>query len=203
MTEQEKFQEGLDKLMSNGWSWRGGSSANNSPSIPSDMNAYQQLVTDYDGKMRWIDTMEYAELAEEVPENTFRCTISAGANYANGIVWTSPTIAQAGEIRVVEFDGIKYRCVAQDRSGSIALGNLAIRNEGDDTGEPFLWLFSPNGRPGYRSSLATKDAVPTTHTIKTYVETLHPNESDNGKFLRVVEGEPKWAEVPNAEGASF
>lgn len=26
MTEQEKFQEGLDKLMSNGWSWKGSGS---------------------------------------------------------------------------------------------------------------------------------------------------------------------------------
>lgn len=28
-------------------------------------------------------------------------------------------------------------------------------------------------------------------------------ESDNGKFLRIEEGEPKWVAIPNAEEASF
>ena len=79
-----------------------------------------------------------------------------------------------GQTYRVNWDGTEYECVGEpafDGTASI-LGNLSIAGLGDDTGEPFLYMYDNTATSG---SFATFDTS-ASHTIsvKTTAETVTP-----------------------------
>ena len=77
------------------------------------------------------------------------------------------------ESYAVIWDGKTYRCVAAIFLGSaIILGNLAIANAGDDTGEPFLFV-----QQGATKLISTSDTA-TTHTVTVCAEAIHKIADD-------------------------
>ena len=65
-----------------------------------------------------------------------------------------------GQTYTVNWDGTEYECVCSTVQSSLALGNLSIMGEGDDTGEPFIYANTPNTG----SAFATLDTA-ASHTI--------------------------------------
>ena len=63
-------------------------------------------------------------------------------SYNRGAVPTWIDSLVVGETYIIEWDGIQYECVASGGTGKYSddlnIGNLSIRNDGVDTGEPFL-----------------------------------------------------------------
>ena len=47
-----------------------------------------------------------------------------------------------GQTYTVNWDGTEYNCVCNDNGSYITLGNPSIMGEGDNTGEPFLFIPS-------------------------------------------------------------
>lgn len=81
----------------------------------------------------------------------------------------APAIAE-GQTYVVNWDGTEYECVCYVFNSMPILGNLNIMGAGDDTGEPFIYIF-----PTHNSSFATLDTS-ASHTIsvKGIEETVTP-----------------------------
>lgn len=50
----------------------------------------------------------------------------------------------AGQTYTVNWDGTEYECVCSAVQASLALGNLSIMGEGDNTDEPFIYANTPN-----------------------------------------------------------
>lgn len=69
----------------------------------------------------------------------------------------------------VIWDGTIYRCVADNYSDLLILGNLAIAGPPIDTGEPFLFVDYNDGT----KLIVTADTA-TTHTVTVCKEIIHP-----------------------------
>ena len=74
-----------------------------------------------------------------------------------------------GQTYTVNWDGTEYKCVCSDNAGYITLGNISIMGEGEDTGEPFIFL------PTEQNVVVTLETS-ASHTIsvKTIAETVTP-----------------------------
>ena len=86
-------------------------------------------------------------------------------NSKTGLYLTQPTDAFTvvkGQTYKVNWDGTEYECVGSvANSGTPVLGNLSIAGLGDDTGEPFLYMYDNTATLG---SFATFDTS-ASHTI--------------------------------------
>lgn len=109
---------------------------------PADGQAYQQLVTDAYGNAKWEDRLAYASVTETelMPEQTVAFSdYEGGAYMAEAPV--SFNLNEGWEYKVT-FDGQQYDCVCALSSQSMPyIGNISCFG-GDDTGEPFLFLFT-------------------------------------------------------------
>ena len=77
-----------------------------------------------------------------------------------------------GQTYIVNWDGAEHECVCSIFNGSyLVLGNLSIIGAGDDTGEPFIYIYVPSAG----SEFETLDTA-SSHTIsvKTIEETVTP-----------------------------
>ena len=134
---------------------------NNVESVLADGQAYQQLVTDGDGNAKWADRLAYETdpvLTEIVPEETVTFTPDSGMMTA---LWPPIFNAVEGQTYIVKFDGTEYKCSCTRlgrEGGPLVLGNLSIPGVGDDTGEPFVMVYS-----GQWAFFSTDSA--TEHTI--------------------------------------
>ena len=73
-----------------------------------------------------------------VEESTVEFVEGSGLYQAE---FPSPTIdVTIGEVYTVTWDGTAYECTCVDNNSDLAIGNLSIIGDGDDTGEPFLML---------------------------------------------------------------
>ena len=76
----------------------------------------------------------------------------------------------------------------------------------DQKGIEYLWSkISMEDYPNNETLIAILNAIDTTKADKETLNARIPaaSASDNGKFLRVVNGVATWTKVPNAEEASF
>jgi hypothetical protein len=76
----------------------------------------------------------------------------------------------------------------------------------DQKGIEYLWSkISMEDYPNNETLIAVLTAIDETKADKETLNTRIPaaSASDNGKFLRVVNGVAAWTKVPNAEEASF
>ena len=146
-------------------------------------SAYQQLVTDGDGGVKWEDRLAYETdpvLTEIVPEQnvSFR---SAGGDGIMIASWPPAFNALEGSTYIVKFDGADYTCTCirfGGENGTLALGNLSILGTGDDTGEPFI-MFDNEGWSIYSLDSASE------HTISIHCWQTALSKIDE-KFLPVA-----------------
>ena len=104
---------------------------------------------------------------ESILDGTFEFAATDGG-YSHEITDENFTIVD-GESYTVIWDGVTYQCVATAFYGIPALGNLAVGGAGADTGEPFLFMNTGDGK----KIVATKDTA-ATHRISVGIETIHP-----------------------------
>ena len=76
----------------------------------------------------------------------------------------------------------------------------------DAEGVKYLWSkISMEDYPNNETLIAVLNAIDQTKADKETLDARVPaaSASDNGKFLRVVNGVATWTTIPNAEEASF
>ena len=73
----------------------------------------------------------------------------------------SPLEIVEGQTYTVNWDGTEYECVCYTFSSMHALGNLSIMGAGDDTAEPFLYVYNTVQAAGSFGTLDTSAS----HTI--------------------------------------
>ena len=95
------------------------------------------------------ETVVQIETANEAVNNPFIVNFTAGSLYK--VIW----------------DGITYEVVAANIQDATAIGNAALANMGDDTGEPFV-IASVDGKTILFAETAGS------HTISIISETIHP-----------------------------
>ena len=106
-----------------------------------------------------VTVMEEQELSFTISDGVYTAPITNALKIVVGQTYT------------VNWDGTEYECVCSAVQSSLALGNLSIMGEGDDTGEPFIYANTPNTG----SAFVTLDTS-ASHTIsvKTTEETVTP-----------------------------
>ena len=102
-------------------------------------------------------------------------TVEFAAMGGSGLYAAYPTEALEiveGQTYTVKWDGTEYEriCYAFD-SETYVLGNLSIVGAGDDTGEPFVYVYNPSVASGF-STLDTSASH--TISVKKIVETVTP-----------------------------
>ena len=133
---------------------------------------YQQLVTDGDGNTQWEDRLAYVATEEQVifsQDNiAFTEDKETGLYRANFEITTA---ISTGENYSVNFDGKTYISTAVIFMDAILIGNASLIEAGDDTGEPFVMFYYPDGSTVDIGTVLTS----TTHTvsISRVVETVH------------------------------
>ena len=166
---------------------------------------YKQLVTDGDGKTVWEDRLGYKMLEPTSRAMDETVTFTNGVSPYKGWLDSIATELSNGEctLRVI-FDGTSYDVLEHVDLGSGGLigyiGNASLNPDapGEDTGEPFLFLY-PQAYNAY--NLIYTNAGDGDHTIVVWLmeETTHPippdyltgaplTETDEGKVLAVVDG---------------
>ena len=101
-------------------------------SVPKPLT-YDYMPEGYPSK-----TVQTTTLMEE---QAVEFTLSDGL-YAAPI--TNALEIAVGQTYTVNWDGTEYECVCSAVQKSLALGNLSIMGEGDDTGEPFIYANTPS-----------------------------------------------------------
>ena len=134
---------------------------NTGSGLPTGGAPYQQLVTDGEGGVKWEDRLAYETepvLTDIVPEEKVTFANNSGVMAA---LWPPTFNAVKGQTYIVKFDGTEYKCSCIRLGGENApllLGNMAVLEVGDDTGEPFVMLYNRQWM------IASSDSA-TEHTI--------------------------------------
>lgn len=143
MNKKSVDQNALNEFMEDGWSWHGGGSGE-----LSEGKAYQQYVTDGEGKAKWEERTHYTYVENKTLVDNLSVIISD--NWSASEIQLSGIIE--GEIYTVTIDGIEYKCTALNVSavdgwaGCCIFGNATLvpelmENGFADTGEPFLFGY--------------------------------------------------------------
>ena len=112
---------------------------------------------------------------ETILDGTFEFADGGDGIYMQQIADEGFTIVD-GKSYTIIWDVETYQCVAITvDNGLVVLGNLAIVDAGNDTGEPFAFMDQGNGQ----KAIVTTDTA-TTHTVRVYPNTIHPL---NGIYL--------------------
>ena len=77
-----------------------------------------------------------------------------------------------GQTYMVSWDGTNYECVCSALGSMLALGNLSIAGEGEDTGEPFVYGYNTEQVTGVFGT--TETSASHTISVKTTEETVIP-----------------------------
>ena len=123
-------------------------------SVPKPLT-YDYMPEGYPTKsMQTTTLMEEQELAFSAGGGVYFCSLAATLEIVEGQTYT------------VNWDGTEYECVCFTMGSDSGLGNKSIMGEGDDTGEPFLYIY------GGIFTLNTSS----THTVgvKTTAESITP-----------------------------
>ena len=77
-----------------------------------------------------------------------------------------------GQTYTVNWDGAEYECIGIVIESQSALGNLSIGGMGDDTGEPFVYVYNTDRALGMFATFDTSASH--TISVKTTAETVTP-----------------------------
>ena len=94
---------------------------------------------------------------------------------SHGLYQASPTEAveiAVGQTYTVVWDGTEYICVSSLVDAGLLIGNLSVVGAGNDTGEPFAYLYMPDEAVGQFATLDTSASH--TISVKKIVETVTP-----------------------------
>ena len=86
-------------------------------------------------------------------------------------ITNAPEIVK-GQTYTVNWDGTEYECVCFEFSSYPTLGNLSIMGTGDDTGEPFIYVYKASLHAGQFYTLDTSASH--TISVKTTKEIVTP-----------------------------
>ena len=134
ITRQEKIISGQDLTpitrMEMFLKQYGGGGSGGGGSVPKPLT-YDYMPEGYPSKSVQTTTlMEEQQLASV-----------SGAGTVYGGVLTDAFDIAPGQTYTVNWDGTEYECVCVSDSKGQYLGNLSIYGQGDDTGEPFLYVL--------------------------------------------------------------
>ena len=109
--------------------------------VPSGSTPYQQLVTDGDGNAKWEDRLAYETVGEvkHLDEKTLAFSDASGNRKSSS--FTETLAISAGDTVTVTWDGTPYNCIVDDTIGTLAFGNMGLIGAGEDTDEPFLFIW--------------------------------------------------------------
>ena len=149
--------------------------------LPSGGTPYQQLVTDGNGNTQWEDRLAYVTTEEQVIFSQENIAFTEQNEVYASDSMPITTISSGEKVRV-DFDGETYDCVAYkldadsstyvvQGSDNIFIGNSFLDGSGEDTGEPFLIVYSRSRSKIVIVTLLTNP----THTVSVTraVETVH------------------------------
>ena len=94
---------------------------------------------------------------------------------SHSLYQASPTKAveiAVGQTYTVVWDGTEYICVSSLSDSGPIIGNLSFTGIGNDTGEPFVYLYMPDEAVGQFATLDTSASH--TISVKTTEETVTP-----------------------------
>ena len=129
-------------------------------SVPKPLT-YDYMPEGYPKKSVQTTTlMEEQELAFELIRGAYTATLTNALDIVVGKTYT------------VNWDGTEYESVGTAFNSKLILGNLSVMGTGNDTGEPFLYMYNPEQAAGIFGTLDTS----ATHTIsvKTTEEIVTP-----------------------------
>ena len=136
------------------------------PPFSSGNSVPKPLTYDYMPEGYPTKTMGTITLIEE-QELAFTLTMGV---YAASI--PNPVEIVEGQTYTVNWDGTEYECVCAVFNSRPMLGNLSIMGAGDDTGEPFIYVYNPNKASGQFNTLDTSASH--TISVKRVEETVTP-----------------------------
>lgn len=129
-------------------------------SIPKPLT-YDYMPEGYPSKaMGTIMLMEEQELAFVLRGSVYAVLLTPGFKVVEGQTYT------------VNWDGTEYECVGFISNSMTLLGNLSIAGMGDDTGEPFMYVYSETDFMGQFATLDTSASH--TISVKTIGEIVTP-----------------------------
>ena len=79
-----------------------------------------------------------------------------------------------GQTYTVNWDGTEYECVGIVSQPTSALGNLSIADTGDDTGEPFIYIFDANEGEAFGQFVTLDTSESHTISVQRIVKTVTP-----------------------------
>ena len=94
---------------------------------------------------------------------------------SHNLYQASPTKAveiAVGQTYTVVWDGTEYICVSSLTDSGPIIGNLSVAGIGDDTGEPFAYIYMPDEAVGKFATFDTSASH--TISVKTTEETVTP-----------------------------
>lgn len=146
-----------DENYEGGGSSGGGSGAN----VQADYNQNDSTAADY---IKNRPFYKETAIGDTLLDTTFTTTLDGSDN-----LWSSSTLVPTfteGDNVIVVFNGVSYNETVKLAAGAlICVGNLALTNMGEDTGEPFIVLGIDMSTFGIGTTIATKEAQ-TNATIK-------------------------------------
>ena len=138
----------------------GNTGSQSGSSVPKPLT-YDYMPEGYPSKaMGTITLMEERELAFVLKDSAYVTQSMLAFEVVEGQTYT------------VNWDGTEYECVGVISNSMPLFGNLSIMGMGDDTGEPFLYIYDKNYAAGLLATLDTSAS----HTIgvKTTGEIVTP-----------------------------
>ena len=137
--------------------------------LPMPDAANQMLITDGSGQATWAERTHYAEVQKVVAHPMYTYTGTS----ANGLGKFTQGLSKGQECVVIH-NGSAYRCIVNynDILCTPTLGNAALGDVGDDTGEPFF----VNNTGGGEQMCFIYFSTDGEHTLGVYTEeeTIHP-----------------------------
>ena len=135
--------------------------------------AYQYVVTDGTGNVKWEDRLAYVATEEQVifSQEDIAFVEDNGIHGAGPL--DMPEIINVGEKYRVNFDGETYDCIAyiEPLDSTVCIGNGSIIGMPDDTGEHFVIEYYSDAA---KIVILTRLTNPThTVSISRIVETIH------------------------------
>ena len=133
-------------------------------------SAYQQLVTDRDGNVKWEDRLGYKRNADTIlwSENDVLFRNYNDGIYSGGLDWSSDNPKNPGvDYLIVEFDDAVYKLANR----GYGYGNEhLVSNSNDDTGEPLFIKFFLDPESGMITYRIYTNIVGESHNVKVYYE---------------------------------
>lgn len=139
---------------------------------------YQKADDKYTIKNEHLSILNHIESSETdiIAEQDIEFVYDSGASMGYVVPVSAASVVE-GNVYIVIFDEVKYRCIAfthPDGASGTFIGNAAYVAASSDTGEPFIATISSgeaNETGENMLAMMTLDTADTTHKVRIYQET--------------------------------